>query len=138
MRKTWVWSLGWKDPLEKGKATHSGILPREFHGLCCPWGCKESDTTEQLSLLLSRWVDRIHTTMAYLTSRIPKCLKNDYHSFFRVSAMRLDSLVFTLVGISQYAENQRTRTNFTEWKIPLTFFQVDIPLSTLYMFYWGI
>jgi hypothetical protein len=23
MWKTWVWSLGWDDPLEKGKATHS-------------------------------------------------------------------------------------------------------------------
>ena len=26
MRETWVWSLGWEDTLEKGKATHSGIL----------------------------------------------------------------------------------------------------------------
>ena len=26
MRKTWVPSLGWEDPLEKGKATHSSIL----------------------------------------------------------------------------------------------------------------
>ena len=25
-RETWVRSLGWEDPLEKGKATHSGIL----------------------------------------------------------------------------------------------------------------
>ena len=25
MRETWVRSLGWKDPLEKGKATHSSI-----------------------------------------------------------------------------------------------------------------
>ena len=24
--ETWVWSLGWKDPLEKGTATHSSIL----------------------------------------------------------------------------------------------------------------
>ena len=24
--KTWVRSLGWEDPLEKGKATHSSIL----------------------------------------------------------------------------------------------------------------
>ena len=24
--ETWVWSLGWEDPLEKGKATHSNIL----------------------------------------------------------------------------------------------------------------
>ena len=26
MRETWVTSLGWEDPLEKGMATHSSIL----------------------------------------------------------------------------------------------------------------
>ena len=26
MRETWVWSLGWEDPVEKGMATHSSIL----------------------------------------------------------------------------------------------------------------
>ena len=26
MRETWVPSMGWEDPLEKGKATHSGIM----------------------------------------------------------------------------------------------------------------
>ena len=26
MQKTWVQSLGWEDPLEKRKATHSSIL----------------------------------------------------------------------------------------------------------------
>ena len=26
MQKTWVRSLGWEDPLEKGKATHSSVL----------------------------------------------------------------------------------------------------------------
>ena len=26
MRKTWVQSLGWEDPLEKGKATHPSTL----------------------------------------------------------------------------------------------------------------
>ena len=26
MQKTWIPSLGWKDPLEKGIATHSSIL----------------------------------------------------------------------------------------------------------------
>ena len=45
MWETWIQSLGWEDPLEKGKATHSSILA---------WrSCKESDTTEQLSLALA-------------------------------------------------------------------------------------
>ena len=44
--KTWVQSLGWEDPLEKGKATHSRILAQRI-----PRGdCKEQDATEQLSL----------------------------------------------------------------------------------------
>ena len=37
MWKTWVRSLGWEDPLEKGKATHSSILawriPWTVHGV---------------------------------------------------------------------------------------------------------
>ena len=33
MRESWGRSLGWEDPLEKGKATHSSILTGEFHGL---------------------------------------------------------------------------------------------------------
>ena len=32
MQETRVQSLGWEDPLEKGMATHSSILPGEFHG----------------------------------------------------------------------------------------------------------
>ena len=32
MWETWVPSLGWEDPLEKGKATHSSILARGI-----PW-----------------------------------------------------------------------------------------------------
>ena len=48
MWETWVPSLGWEDPLEKGKATHSSILAGEFHGLYSPWGCKEPNTTERL------------------------------------------------------------------------------------------
>ena len=58
MRETWVWSLGWEEPLEKGKATHSSILEwelliPEFQGLYIysPWGHKELGTTEQLSYI---------------------------------------------------------------------------------------
>ena len=50
MQETWVRSLGWEDPLEKGKATHPWSWPGEFRGLYSPQGHKESDTTERLSL----------------------------------------------------------------------------------------
>ena len=51
--ETWVQSLGWEDPLEKRKATTPVFWPGEFHGLYSPWGHKESDMTEQLSLSFS-------------------------------------------------------------------------------------
>ena len=55
MRETWVQSLGWEDPLEEGMTTHSGTLAGEFHGQrslagYSPWGRKESETAEQLSI----------------------------------------------------------------------------------------
>ena len=51
MQETWVWSLGWEDPLEKGKATHSSILAWRIPWTI-PWDLIESDTTERLSLSL--------------------------------------------------------------------------------------
>ena len=48
MRETLVRSLGWEDPLEKGRATHSSILAWRI-----PWGHEESDTAKLLSLSLS-------------------------------------------------------------------------------------
>ena len=55
--ETQVRSLGCEGSLEKEMATHSGILAwktpwtEEPGGLhYSPWGCKESDTTEQLTL----------------------------------------------------------------------------------------
>ena len=45
MWETWVQSMGWEDPLEKGKATLV-FWPKEFHGLYSPWGHKELDMTE--------------------------------------------------------------------------------------------
>ena len=53
MWETWVWSLGWKDPLEKGTATHSNILAwRIPWTVYSPWGHKELDKTKRLSLSL--------------------------------------------------------------------------------------
>ena len=49
-----VQSLVWEDPLEEEMATHSSILGSESYGQrsqagYSPWGCKELDTTEQLT-----------------------------------------------------------------------------------------
>ena len=47
MRETWVPSLGWEDPLEKGKTTHFSV-PAWRILLYSPWGHQEFDTTEWL------------------------------------------------------------------------------------------
>ena len=60
MWETWVRSLDWKDPLVKGKATHSSILAWRIHGLYSPWGHIESDMTEGLSLSLFPFGQRVH------------------------------------------------------------------------------
>ena len=55
MRETWVRSLGWEDPLEKGKAAHSSILAWRIPRTVQSRGIKESDMTESLSLSLSKY-----------------------------------------------------------------------------------
>ena len=50
IQETWVLSLGWEDPLKKGKATHSGILAWRIPCIAHGWHCKELDMTEWFSL----------------------------------------------------------------------------------------
>ena len=56
--ETWVLSLGWKDPMEDGIATHSSILtwrnPQTEEPVgYSPRGHKESNPAERLTLPLS-------------------------------------------------------------------------------------
>ena len=56
MQETWVWTLGQEDPLEKGTANHFSVLAwsipwmEEPGWVYSPWGLKELDTTEWLTL----------------------------------------------------------------------------------------
>ena len=43
MQENWVRSLGWEDPLEKGKATQSSILAWRIPWTDSPW-CRKSQT----------------------------------------------------------------------------------------------
>ena len=57
MRETWVRTLGWENSLEKEMATHSSTLAlkipctEELGADYCPWGRRESGTTERLHFL---------------------------------------------------------------------------------------
>ena len=71
LQETWVQSLGWEDPLEKGMATHSSILAwripwtEEPGGIHSSWVGKESDMTEKLTNFWAQksgpYLSRIYT-----------------------------------------------------------------------------
>ena len=104
MQGIWVWSLGQKDPLEKGMATHSSILaliiPRkELPGGYSPWNHKESDMTEQLTLSLS-FFSHIHI----YTCMHPKLLQ---------SCMTLcDPMDYSLPGFSVHGKSTPSRQEY--------------------------
>ena len=55
MWETWIWSLGREDPWRRQRLPTPVFWPRELHGLYGPWGHKELDTTEYLSLSFVNW-----------------------------------------------------------------------------------
>ena len=66
--ETWVRSLGWENPLEKGKATHSGTLAWRIPWTDCAVRGSQSNTTERLLLLL---------IMRYTDSLMMRLLKSE-------------------------------------------------------------
>ena len=60
MWETWVWSLGWKDPLEKGMATHSSILAWRI-----PW------TIQSMGLQHSLWASLAWRGFNDITQQVP-------------------------------------------------------------------
>ena len=73
MQETQVQSLSGEDPLKKEMAIQlpPAFLPRKSHGQkslvgYSPWGCKESDTTERLSLSLQTDKNGYDLLMAFL------------------------------------------------------------------------
>ena len=93
MWETWVRSLGWDDPLEKGKATHSSTLAWRS-----PWGCEESDMTERLKHTHTHthtqyhWTKNIFSQSEYthvtLLIQIYWYLSNDYYSILVTLGVR--------------------------------------------------
>ena len=62
VQKTWVWSLGWEDPLEKGIATHSSIFAWRI-----PW-TEEPGRLQSVELQRVRhdWVINTFPSLSYI------------------------------------------------------------------------
>ena len=99
MQESWVWSLGWEIPWRREWLPTPVFLPGEFQGQrslagYSPWGRKESDTTEWLTLSLQgyTWVEMIafdnyrflalNATYLFLLSNFMLWKKEDLCFFF--------------------------------------------------------
>ena len=74
MWETWIRSLGWEDPWRRERLPTPVFWPGEFCGLYSPWGHKEVDTTERLSLFTSpiyRHTDRQAHASSWLSPMPP-------------------------------------------------------------------
>ena len=67
IQETWVWFLGWQDPLEKGKFTHSGL---ENSIDCRVHGVAESDMNEWLSLVSMLTLNHVRKDLNKLLFKI--------------------------------------------------------------------
>ena len=87
MQETWVRSLGWKDPLEKGMAPPTPVfLPGEFRGQrslagYSPWSLTKSQT----------WLSNFHF-------------------------QRVDSLVAMIVGTGARGQTPRIQSQLNQWQ----------------------
>ena len=93
MWDTWVWSLGQEVPLEKEMATHSSILAWiiqwiEEPGNYSPWGLKESDITE--------WLTLSHTYYCFLFITLFLCSYLFLHFFCLLFFFLLYNIVLAL------------------------------------------
>ena len=85
--KTWVWSLGREDSLEKGMAPHSSILAGKSHG--------------QRSLVgFSPWGGRVGRDWSNLMHRVYIIQEEDYNHTLRDSDGALDWAIINSVALS--------------------------------------
>ena len=114
-----VRSLGWGDPLEKGKATHSSILAWRIHGLYSSWSGKESETTKQLSLMRKQW--------------------SNFHLWadLNLKILVLDaSIFFSEIKWRKWRQNL-VLVNYVIWKLKIVATYTDLILPIRILMVWG-
>ena len=70
MQETWVWSLGWEDPLKKGMATHSSILAWRILWTEEPGGLQFIES----QIYLMNYIQALHWEMIHYESSFPLSL----------------------------------------------------------------
>ena len=75
----WVGKIPWR----RERLLTPVFWPEEFHGLCSPCGCKESNTTERLSLSLTKIL-----LYSLMNERTNKMLKSAQRAFKKLGIHR--------------------------------------------------
>ena len=74
MQKTWVWSLGQENPLEKEMATHSSILAWKI-----PSGShEEPDRLQSMESQKSDTIKRLHFLLSFFSLESPDFRAEDH------------------------------------------------------------
>ena len=114
VRETWVWSLGWEDPLEKGKATHSSILA---------WATEYSTVLrimyQNTELRILRIQLRILSSRPEYSSILENSMENPMDCIVQsMGSQRLghDCATFTFT----FAKEMAAHSSILAWKIPWT------------------
>ena len=124
MQETWVQSLGWKDPLEKGKTTHSSILAWRIpcttvHGVAKSW--------TWLSNFHFQRIPHINKFSWNNIQRIAQICLGQQHRIIRWKKMcpsklssrfTLTSLIFYETSMHAHALRQASHSSYWLWDEP--------------------
>ena len=135
MRETWFDLWVGKTPWRRERLPTPVFWPEEFHGLCSPWGHKESDTTEWLSLSLSEFYTAftcLPTSWFAVKMLLFLLRRSSFPSFLltfglpsgsdekkNLSAM-LEIQVRSLGQEDHLEKEMATHSNILGWRIPWT------------------
>ena len=109
MQETWVWSLGWEDPLEKGMPTHSSVLAWKI-----PW-------TEDPGGLQSMGSQRLHRT-EWLAHT---------HTGYKKKKINTQKSVAFLYSNNQRSEREiKERISFTITSKRIKHIRINLPKET--------
>ena len=118
MQETWIQSLGWEDLLEKGWQLTPVFSSGESHEQgsqegCSPWGPKELDTTEGLTLSHRDY-------FKWLWSVVNRTLGFPFGSVVKNPPARQEMQVLSLGWEDHLKKEMAAHFNILAWKIPWT------------------
>ena len=138
MQETWVWSLGWEEPLEKGKATHPNILAWRNLWTIKSMGLQRDDATctwppQLLAVSPSVGLSLQFVHLHWHVIITPSCISIAF-TLWCCASMTLEKCIMTCI----YHYN--VKNSFVVLKIlsalPIISFSPSLPLGNHWSFYY--